>query len=64
MTQNELEARLIKAAQAGFIQSLTNLGYDEQAIKQAAAQYPAAIEKRASDRYNLVRNLVLNALHN
>lgn len=64
MTQNELEARVVKAAKAGFIQSLNNLGYSEGQIKEAAAHYPAALEKRASDRYELVRGLILNAINN
>lgn len=64
MTQNELEARVVKAAKAGFIQSLNNLGYSEEQIKEAAAHYPAALEKRASDRYELVRGLILNAINN
>lgn len=64
MTQNELEARIVKAAQAGFIQSLNNLGYEAEVIKEAAQHYPAALEKRAADRYNLIRNLVLNGIYN
>lgn len=62
MDPNELTARIEKAAAAGFIQSLNNLGYNDEQIKAATAVYPKLLVKRANDRYNLVRALVLNAI--
>lgn len=53
---------MIKAASLGLIQSLNNRGCSNAQIQQAVADYPALLQKRASDRFTKVANTVYTAI--
>lgn len=47
----EMEQNIVKAATAGFAQSLINRGYSEEAVKQACTEYvQSSLQKRAHNR--------------
>lgn len=62
MTQTEVAQRMLKAASIGLIQSLNNRGCSDAQIQQAVADYPALLQKRASDRFANVCQVVHAAI--
>lgn len=65
MNQNELNARLIKAAAMGANQSLANRGFNDQLREAAVSHYVAPnglLAKRASDRFEAIRRIAYNAI--